>query len=145
MSLAIDPAQLSTPSIRRRLASMLYESILLIAIVFFGFLVPNIAIGMVADRSLPGWMLLVHAVLVLAAYFLWFWRRHGRTLAMQTWKIRLISADGPPPSLRRLLLRFVLAWPSILFFGAGIIWAAFDRDRQFLHDRIAGTRLVLAA
>jgi hypothetical protein len=25
------------------------------------------------------------------------------------------------------------------------VWALFDRDRQFLHDRLAGTRLVLSA
>jgi uncharacterized RDD family membrane protein YckC len=25
-----------------------------------------------------------------------------------------------------------------------IVWALFDRERQFLHDRIAGTRLVNA-
>lgn len=121
---------------------MLYESVLLIAVVFFGFIAPNIALGMTTDRSLPGWILLVHAVFVPAVYFLWFWRRNGRTLAMQTWKIRLTSADGAAPSRHQLLLRFTLAWPSIFFFGAGLIWAVFDRDRQFLHDRLAGTRLV---
>jgi uncharacterized RDD family membrane protein YckC len=24
----------------------------------------------------------------------------------------------------------------------GLLWALVDRDRQFLHDRLAGTRLV---
>ena len=28
------------------------------------------------------------------------------------------------------------------FLAAGLIWALFDRDRQFLHDRLAGTRIV---
>lgn len=142
MSLTIHPALLSTPSIRRRLASMLYESVLLIGVGFFGFVAPNIAVGMITDRLLPGWILLVHAILVMAVYFLWFWRRNGRTLAMQTWKIQLQAIDGAIPSVAQLLLRFTLAWPGILFLGAGLIWAVFDRDRQFLHDRLAGTRLV---
>jgi len=120
---------------------MLYEFLLLIGVVFLGFLLPNIALGAGANILLPSSILIVHAMLVIALYFLWFWRRDGRTLAMKTWKIRLLSADGTALSIARMILRFLLAWPSILFFGAGLIWAVFDRDRQFLHDRLAGTRL----
>jgi uncharacterized RDD family membrane protein YckC len=36
-----------------------------------------------------------------------------------------------------------LSWPSIVLGGAGILWALFDRDRQFLHDRLAGTQLII--
>ncbi|HET7776841.1 MAG TPA: RDD family protein, partial [Azospira sp.] len=34
---------------------------------------------------------------------------------------------------------------SLGFFGAGIVWSLFDRERQFLHDRLAGTRLVTSS
>lgn len=137
-----ETAQLPTPGIRRRLASMLYESLLLIAVFFFGFLAPNIALGVLGDILLPPGVLLIQAVLVPGVYFIWYWRRNGRTLAMQTWKIQLRSADGSAPAIDQLLLRFMLAWPSIFFFGIGLFWALFDRDRQFLHDRLSGTRLV---
>lgn len=136
---------LPAPSIRRRLASMVYDFLLLVGVFFFVFLVPNIILGVAAEIMLPRGILLVYAVLVVAGYFLWFWRRNGRTLAMQTWKIRLRSANGAPAPIGQLLLRFMLAWPSLFFFGAGIIWAVFDRDRQFLHDRLSGTRLEFAA
>ena len=121
---------------------MLYEAILLIGVIFFGFLVPNIALGVTANIMLPSGILLVYFILLVAIYFLWFWRRNGRTLAMQTWKIQLRSVDGTAPSIDQLLLRFMLARRSIFFFGAGLVWAVFDRDRQFLHDRFSGTRLV---
>lgn len=133
---------LPAPSIRRRLASMIYEALLLIGVLFFGFLVPNIVLGMVAEILLPSGFLSLHALLVTAAYFLWFWSRRGQTLAMRTWKIRLVSVNGAPAAMDQLLLRFMLAWPSVLFFGVGVVWAVFDRDRQFLHDRLSGTRLV---
>jgi uncharacterized RDD family membrane protein YckC len=42
------------------------------------------------------------------------------------------------------VLRYLAAWPSILLFGIGILWFLVDRDKQFLHDRIAGTRIVSA-
>jgi uncharacterized RDD family membrane protein YckC len=134
-------AGLPAPSIRRRLASMVYDGILLIGIVFFGFLVPNIALGVAANIALPGGILMLYFLVVVAAYFVWFWGREGRTLAMKTWKIQLVSANGTRPSLDQLLLRFLLAWPSILL-GIGLVWALWDRDRQFLHDRLSGTRLV---
>lgn len=124
---------------------MFYESLLLIGVFFFAFLIPNVALGVGADILLPGGLLLLHAILVLAVYFLWFWRRSGETLPMRTWKIRLQSADGSRPSYDQLILRFMLAWPSIFFFGIGLLWALLDRDRQFLHDRLCGTRLVFTA
>lgn len=123
---------------------MFYDGILLIAVVFFGFLAPNIALGVAANTLLPGGILMLHFLFVIAAYFVWFWRRDGRTLAMKTWKIRLVARDGSRPSFDQLILRNLLAWPSIGLLGIGLFWALADRDRQFLHDRLSGTRLVSA-
>ena len=104
-------------------------------------MVPHLALGFIAGLVLPGPILLSHVFAVLGAYFLWYWHHGGQTLAMQTWKLQLQTADGRIPTLAQLALRFLLAWPSLLFYGAGLIWALFDRDRQFLHDRLAGTRI----
>lgn len=62
---------------------------------------------------------------------------------MKTWRIRLVTREGLPVRPARVLLRYLLCWPSIVLGGAGILWALFDRDRQFLHDRLAGTRLII--
>jgi uncharacterized RDD family membrane protein YckC len=122
---------------------MAYESLLLLGVLSVSFMLPHLALGMGFGIILPGWLLLGHVFLVLGAYFLWYWHHGGQTLAMQTWNIELTTPSGAPPSPARLVLRYVLAWPSLLYFGAGIFWALFDRDRQFLHDRLAGTRLVM--
>jgi uncharacterized RDD family membrane protein YckC len=52
-----------------------------------------------------------------------------------------VTAEPVRPA--QALLRYLLCWPSIILGGVGIVWALFDRDRQFLHDRLAGTRLVM--
>lgn len=125
---------------------MLYESLLLLGVLSVTFLLPHIAIGFGFNKTLPGWLLLSHLLLILLMYFVWFWRHGGQTLAMKTWKIRLenaLSADAI--TLPQACLRFALCWPCLLFFGVGLIWAVFDRERQFLHDRLAGTRLVVTA
>lgn len=135
-------AVMATASIRRRLASMLYESFLLLGVLSVAFVIPQLLLGMAWKAALPGLLLWLHVFIVLLAYFGWLWKRNGQTLAMQTWKIKLISANGMPLTTRQIFLRFCLAWPSLLGGGIGILWALFDRDRQFLHDRLAGTRLI---
>ncbi len=130
--------------IARRLACMAYEALLLLGVLAALFLLPQMLIAVAGGAPQPGVVLLLHAFAVVMAYFLWFWRHGGQTLAMKTWKIRIAAAGrGAPPTLAQLLVRQILSW-LILCYGLGIWWALFDRDRQFLHDRLAGTRLVLA-
>jgi uncharacterized RDD family membrane protein YckC len=127
----------------RRLASLAYESLLVFAVVFFGALIFPGA----ATRELAGWplaLLQVYLFLLVGLYFVWCWTRAGQTLPMKTWKLRLESRDGTAVGPGRACARYVLACLSLLLAGAGFAWALFDRDRQFLHDRLAGTRIVFA-
>ena len=128
--------------LRRRLASLLYESLLVLGVLSVSFMLPHLALGMGMGIVLPGPVLVIHVFLVLGAYFIWYWRRSGQTLAMQTWKLKLVARDGSAPATGQFVLRYFLCWPSLLFYGAGLLWALFDRDRQFLHDRLAGTRVI---
>jgi uncharacterized RDD family membrane protein YckC len=138
-----DPARFPAAGLRRRLASLTYESLLLLGVLAAGFMLPYIVIGLWLDVAPTGWFAWVHIMLLLGLYFVHYWRNGGQTLAMQTWGIRVVDAGhDTPPELKRALIRYALCWPSLLFFGAGIVWALFDRDRQFLHDRLAGTRVI---
>lgn len=129
---------------RRRIASLVYESLLLAGILALTFLVPNLILGVVWSVTPPGWLMWIHVFVVLGAYFVWYWTRHGQTLAMQTWRLKVVTVDdGKPPEALTGFLRYLLAWPSVMLFGTGLLWALVDRDRQFLHDRLAGTRVVL--
>lgn len=129
------------PGILRRLASMVYESLLLLALIFFAsFLFVRLTGGINTHGFRTA--LQVYVVGVSAAYFIWFWLHGGQTLAMKTWRLRVVAADARPLTTGRAVLRFVLAIPSV-FSGIGLLWALFDPERQFLHDRLAGTRLVM--
>jgi uncharacterized RDD family membrane protein YckC len=116
---------------------MVYEAVLLFAVAFFASWIFFFASG--GRDATAGTLrheLQLFILAVFAAYFLWCWLRGGQTLAMKAWGIRLV--DVTP---RKALLRFVLA---LLLFPVSVAWALLDRDRQFLHDRLAGTRLVSA-
>lgn len=124
-----------------RIAAMVYESLLVTAVVFVASF---IIIPVVGEMQAPWQRHLFQAYIlgILFAYFSAFWLRSGQTLAMKTWRIRLVQANGDRLTLRQAVLRFFLALIGLLLGGAGFWWALVDRDRQFLHDRLAGTRLV---
>lgn len=114
-----------------------YEAILLFAVAFFAAWLFFFASG--ARDATQGWLryaLQLFIGAVFAAYFLWCWLRGGQTLAMKAWGIRLV--DVTP---RRALLRLILA-AVFVPTAVSVAWALFDREKQFLHDRLAGTRLV---
>jgi uncharacterized RDD family membrane protein YckC len=154
----------SAPSIARRLASMLYEGVLLFAVAFLATWVFQLAAG---GAPIEGWrrtLLQAFLLAVFAAYFLWCWLRGGQTLAMKAWRIRLVAPGRARVPPRLAVLRFAcaalllgaflaalaaafvhrdpwLAFASLAVSGVDLGWALVDRDRQFLHDRLAGTRL----
>jgi uncharacterized RDD family membrane protein YckC len=116
-----------------------YEAILLFGVGFFAAWLFFFASG--GRDATHGWeryVLQLFILAVFAAYFLWCWLRGGQTLAMKAWHIRLVEVSPV-----RALSRFLLA---LLFVptGVSILWALFDGERQFLHDRLVGTRLVQA-
>lgn len=125
----------------RRLASGLYELLILLALVFIATLPFSYLFG----DATHGWrryLLQAWVLVVTAAYFTWFWTRGGQTLPMKTWRFKLVRADGAPVAWPRALHRYALALLGFLALGLGFLWALVDRDGQFLHDRLAGTALV---
>ena len=125
----------------RRLASGLYELLLLAALV----LIATFPFLAVFGDSTHGWrrhVLQGWVLLVCGAYFVGFWSSGGQTLPMKTWRIRLLRGDGGPVGRGRAAHRYVLAVLGLLAAGSGFLWALVDRDGQFLHDRLAGTALV---
>ncbi|CAG9194216.1 putative transmembrane protein [Paraburkholderia sabiae] len=158
---SVEPA---VPTVRRRLATLMYESVLLFGVVFFaGYLFSTLTQqrnGLVHHNWLAAWI-----GLVVGVYFVWFWTHGGQTLPMKTWRLQVVGArDGASVPVSRAVLRYVFAWlwflpplalhpllglsvPQTLVLAAiwFVLYAGVGRlgaGRQFLHDRIAGTKVV---
>jgi uncharacterized RDD family membrane protein YckC len=121
---------------------LFYDGLLLVPVLFISsylFLTLTQPLqGTAAHRPLfQAWI-----CLVLGVYFVYCWTRSGQTLAMKTWRIRVVRQDGGLVEMRRALVRYVIALVGTLLVGVTFWWALFDRARLFLHDRLAGTRLV---
>ena len=124
--------------LRRRLASGLYELLIVLAVVFIASLPFSYAFG----DATHGWrrhLLQAWVFGVVGLYFTWFWTHGGQTLPMKTWRLRAVRGDGAPLRWPQALHRYGLAVLSFFAVGLGFWWAFFDRDRLFLHDRLAGT------
>ncbi len=160
---------LPSPQFWRRVSCSLYEQLVLLGVVAITFLVPNLALGILLGVSLPSWLTFIYLYTVLGIYFVWYWTKSGQTLAMQTWRVRMISNGGYNLNRRQAIRRYIfgslwlapcifLQWAfhlekwqiiEMLFTVALFIWPLsiyLDRRsllvRQSLPDRFAGTRLV---
>ena len=136
-----DRAPRRVPSVARRLASGLYDLLLVVALV----LVATFPFLAIFGDSTQGWrrsLLQLWVLVVAGSYFVGFWWYGGQTLPMKTWHIRLVSEDGKRVGIGRGVHRFAFAVLGLLAAGVGFLWALWDRDRQFLHDRLSGTALI---
>ena len=130
------------PSFIRRILCMIYDGLLLAAVLFVA------AFAFIYSTDYPNRpglrpLLQIFLLAIIAAYFCGFWRQSGQTLAMKTWRIKLQNRDGGLLSPSQALIRFTIALAGIALGGVTIWWALFDREQQFLHDRLSGNRLVV--
>jgi len=140
---AADAPLLQIAQLWPRFGAIVYESVLLFGVSFIASWVVVPLLGEAAQGAKLG-AYRVYLLAVFGIYFIYCWRRSGQTLAMKTWGLRLRRADGQPLTLTMAIGRYVLAVAGLLCLGAGFLWALVDRDRQFLHDRLMGTRILRA-
>ena len=125
-------------SLIKQLAAMLYDSLLIFAILFVATAVLLIFNQGEAIESNPSFNLLL--VFILFTFYAWFWQKSGQTLGMRVWKIRIVSDLGGNPGWGTSFLRLGFAVLSMLCFGLGYLWRLF---RPYTwHDRLSQTRII---
>ena len=131
------------PGFLRRLGAMLYDSLLLLALL----MMLSYPYVWLTGGDKPGAMVKALYQLYLLAicffYFAGFWVRGGQTLGLRAWRMKLARHDGGAVTWALALRRFAWSWLSLLCLGLGFLWMIFDRDRLAWHDRLSETRLQL--
>jgi len=127
----------------RRLGSLVYEVLVILALGIFLFVLPLAIFSGLTQHALGPGLLWFYLFVLLGNYFIWCWIRAGQTLAMKTWRLRLVDAQSGL-TLRPLqaFVRYGMGWfcwPT----GLALLWSFIDPDKQFLHDRIAGSKIIL--
>ena len=158
----------STPvpaGIFRRLAALLYDAVLVTAILFIAAL--PLPLVQEAVQSL-WWARTIEQIYLLATWFLffgWFWTHGGQTVGMKAWHMILLRESGDKPGWRDSLVRFLVSsgyfYTLLVLFGLGILsgkitlilagivfslaflWILIDRKGRAWHDLISRTQLIL--
>lgn len=137
------PAHALPPcSLLRRLGAILYDALLLLAVLFIAT-IPMLLVNRghpvaAADPVFQGYLILVSFL-----FYGWFWTHGGQTLGMRAWRIRLQTKDGNSISWTQALLRYLAAIVSWLVLGLGFLWSLVDKEKQTWHDRFSESVLVV--
>jgi len=137
----LNKPNLGKPSLFKLAACFIYDTLVVAAICLMSATVFILLIGD-ATHGLKRYALQLFLWLIVGAYFVWCWHKTGQTLAMQTWRLKVVNKDNQLLIWPILLKRYVLATMSLMFLGLGFLWAFVDRDRLYLHDRILASKIV---
>ena len=159
----------------RRLAALVYDLLLVLAILFFGTaLVLPLSGGeaiTVAAQGPAAYLYRLYLAALAFGYFGLSWTRSGQTLGMMAWKIRIEGRDGRRLGWRAALVRFaaglvlvlatlaglwllyrpgssvatLVAVPLLAVTPANYLWPWLDRAGGTLQDRLCSSRIVPSA
>jgi uncharacterized RDD family membrane protein YckC len=122
------------------MAALLYDSMLLFAVLFFAtlILIP-FTHGAIEPTNV---LFTLYLTLICLAFYVGFWTHNGQTLGMKTWRLRVQQANGAPITLRQAAIRFFASLLSIACAGLGYLWILIDEDKKAWHDRLSHTYVV---
>ncbi len=150
------PAAYPRAGFLRRLAAMVYDTLVAVAVGMCAAMVLIVTLVVLLSNGVLDMQhyaepseAIQHSVLYktliqvwvggwIAGFFLWFWKRGGQTLGMRAWRLRIFSTVDEPVTWPRLLIRLVAS-----LGGLGTLLVLFDiKHKQSLQDRLAKTEVL---
>ena len=135
------PSTTTPPGFFRRLGAIVYDSLLLLSVLFVATaLILPFNDGEAFRSSQYAYPLFL--LLVSLLFFGWFWTHGGQTLGMRAWKIKVCSEDSRPIGWTQATARFAAAILSWGICGLGFVWILFDKRNRGWHDILTKTQIV---
>jgi uncharacterized RDD family membrane protein YckC len=133
---------MAKPGLLRILAAIIYDFLLLIAILFLATAILLPFNGGKAFTNQPIFYPL-YLLAVSFCFYGWFWTHGGQTLGLRAWKITVLNDKHGVISWQQALIRFITALVSWLFLGLGFLWILVDKKQRSWHDIASKTGLFL--
>ena len=71
------------------------------------------------------------------------WKYYQATPGKMIFKATIVDAKtGSKPTLKQWIIRYLGYFVSLLPFGLGYFWVAFDKKKQSFHDKLAKTLVI---
>ena len=131
----------------RRIGAMIYDSLLVIALVM-SLLLIAVALSNARVESVYSQPL---AIVATYGFFAFFWLRNRQTLGMLAWQLEIQPNSVPSPSgdphippltVTMVTLRFIGACAGAAALGLGYLWILIDPHNRSWSDLLSGTRIV---
>ncbi len=126
----------------RRLGAMVYDSLLLFALLMIASVPVVMLAGGAESPFIQGAGYQLYLYIVSFLFFGWFWVHGGQTLGMRSWKLQVVRDDGHALGWDSALVRFIGATVSLLPLFIGFLWILFNSDRLAWHDLVSKTRIM---
>lgn len=148
---SLNPSAASLPSagLIKRLAAIVYDSLLVMAVAMaygaaflaikYSFFHAPLEAGERAEMGTGGF---IGLLLVIEIFFWFFWCRGGQTLGMRAWRLQIQQPDGSLPTLHQAVIRGLVAPVSLALAGLGYWWSLVDKQQRSWQDVASGTRVV---
>lgn len=154
----MNQSEMSRAGFFRRLAAMVYDGLIAVAIGLLAALVITGILTALLENNIlskQGYehvsdliqssfsyslVIQVWVVVWVSVFFLYFWKNGGQTLGMRAWRLRLFSTDGARKiGYGTLLVRLICS-----LGGLGTLLVLLDfKNKQSLQDRVAGTQMLV--
>ncbi|HEY5761542.1 MAG TPA: RDD family protein [Steroidobacter sp.] len=147
MTETVPTQRLPSAGVLRRLGAMLYDFILVVAVlvVLTLLMLPLTGGEAVTVGPYRNWKYAfqLFEVVVIVIFFGVPWTRSGQTLGMQAWRLRVEREDGSRLRWSDVIKRLAAATVSLTLAFAGYLWIWVDKDKLAWHDRWTGTRVIV--
>lgn len=133
---------LQTPPFYRRCGAILYDSLLILALLIIGTV---LLLFLTQGQAISAGNTFYQAYLLFlgGGFIIWFWVHGGQTTGMAAWRLRLVTFEDKPITVKQAVLRLLIAMPSCLLGGLGLFWSIWDKNNMTVYDRLSKTKLVL--
>jgi uncharacterized RDD family membrane protein YckC len=138
-----DPLLTPAAGLAARIAAMVYDWLLLVALYFCTTLI--VVTARRGAALAPGtWWYTALLFVVSFGFYGWFWTHGGQTLGLRAWRLRVERFDGQPLSWTDAAKRFAASAALLVPPGLGLLWMLIDKQSACWHDRLSGTRIARA-
>ena len=148
-------------SIWRRIASLLYDIVLIVALVIIMYM-PLLSFN-IEENFILKITAQIYVYLIIQYFFVWFWVNSNGTLGMKSWRVKISDTNGNKITYKKAILRFNVSliyfliikflvftyykYSEINYFLLMLLaillsFPLIRKDRKFLHDIISKTILI---
>lgn len=129
---------LAAPGFFRRLAAIVYDLFLLVALLFVATAL-ILPLNSGAAFTSTQYFYPVYLLTISFLFYAWFWTHGGQTLGLRAWKLKILTVNQEPLSWRQASLRFIAALVSWGLCGLGFLWMLVDKNRRSWYDHLSRT------